>query len=144
MSENNDYGQRNGAQKEHSALRRGAVAAAVGAALATGGAVQAAGNPFAVQELPGGYMVAAKGAEGRCAGTKKGTQKDTAEGRCAGMQGESAKGAREGSCAGMKKGEERTAKGAREGSCAGNRKEAAAAKGKKEGRCGEGKCGNRK
>ena len=37
----------------------------------------AAGDPFAVQELPGGHMVVARGGEGRCG-----------EGKCGGAAGE--------------------------------------------------------
>ena len=118
MAREKTHTSRNG--RVEATMRRGALAAAVGAALAAGTGAQAAGNPFAVQELPGGYMVAGKGSEGSCAGMRKGAK----EGQCAGMKSkdDSAKGGKEGTCAGMKGG-------------------AAPQKAKKEGRCGEGKCG---
>lgn len=53
---------------------------AVGAAFATSlmgaGAANAAGNPFSMAELPGGYQVAdAKGTEGKCGEGKCGSNK---------------------------------------------------------------------
>lgn len=145
--------------------RRTAMAAAVGAALAGAGTQAAGDNPFAVEELPGGYMVAGKGGEGRCAGMRGGgaKTKGMGEGQCAAMRGEgkarareNARAGKEGTCAGMTgmKGDgTTTAKGATEGACAGMKRgqgsdgrpddppPAGAMKGRKEGRCGEGKCG---
>nr|WP_298173691.1 hypothetical protein [uncultured Pseudomonas sp.] len=91
--------------------------AGLGAALLTSAAftVQAAGNPFAAQELSSGYSLATgeKSAEGSCG-----------EGKCGGeMKAES-----EGKCG--------------EGKCGGEAK--SGAKAEAEGKCGEGKCGAEK
>ena len=107
------------------------ISLAVGAALVTGlgstiVAGDAAANPFAATDLPGGYMTDLLG-EGNCGGEKG------EEGACGGDKGE------EGACGG-EKGEEGACGGAKgeEGACGG-------AKGE-EGACGgakgeEGKCG---
>lgn len=95
------------------------VVASLGAALLTSTAftVQAAGNPFAAQELSSGYSLAAaeKTAEGSCGeGKCGGEMKAEAEGKCG-----------EGKCGADAKA---SAKAAAEGKCG-------------EGKCGEGKCG---
>jgi uncharacterized low-complexity protein len=76
-------------------------------------------NPFAMNELSGGYMqlADAKGSEGKCGGMKK----DEKEGKCG-----------EGKCGGSKAMDKNM-----EGNCGGK-------KAKKEGKCGEGKCGGSK
>jgi uncharacterized low-complexity protein len=97
---------------------------AVGAALATTLAAapltgaSAAENPFGMERLSSGYMVA--GAEGKCGGEKA---KSAEEGKCG---GEMAKEAKEGKCGAGKCGGEKTME-----------KESAPA----EGKCGAGKCG---
>lgn len=87
---------------------------ALTAAIGSVGIAHAAGNPFALNALSQGYMVAAadkakegKCGEGKCGGTKKDTK------------------AKDGKCG--------------EGKCGG----ASNAKAK-EGKCGEGKCGSKK
>ena len=91
--------------------------ATLGAALLSSAtfSVQAAGNPFAAQELSSGYSLAAteKSAEGSCG-----------EGRC----GAEMKAEKEGKCG--------------EGKCGGAAKPEA--KAEAEGKCGEGKCGAEK
>jgi len=96
------------------------LSAAIGAAfvgsLVLTSAASAEANPFGMQDLNSGYMVAGgehggdKGEEGKCG-----------EGKCGGDKGE------EGSCGGDK---------GEEGSCGGDKGE--------EGKCGEGKCGGDK
>lgn len=92
------------------------VAAALGTtfvvSLATSPIVTAAENPFSMNELSNGYMVAE--AEGKC-----GESKDESEGKCGDQKDTSA----EGKCG--------------EGKCGEKRKE-------HEGKCGEGKCGDNK
>ena len=92
------------------------VAAALGTtfvvSLATSPIVIAAENPFSMNELSNGYMVAE--AEGKC-----GENKDESEGKCGDQKDTSA----EGKCG--------------EGKCGEKRKE-------HEGKCGEGKCGDNK
>ncbi|MBB1519110.1 HvfA family oxazolone/thioamide-modified RiPP metallophore [Aquipseudomonas guryensis] len=99
------------------------VVATLGAALLSTVAVtaQAAGNPFAAQELSSGYSLAAheKGHEGSCGEGKCGAEMKAEEGKCG-----------EGKCGGDK--------AAKEGSCGEEGKAA------KEGKCGEGKCGAEK
>lgn len=90
------------------------VIATLGAALLTSAAftAQAAGNPFAAQELSSGYSLAA---------SEKATEGSCGEGKCGGeMKAEG-----EGRCG--------------EGKCGGDAKPAA--KAEAEGKCGEGKCG---
>ena len=86
------------------------------ASLAMGSVANAAegANPFAMNELSGGYMQLAEGkcGEGKCGGSKK--------------MG------KEGKCGGSKEMNKNM-----EGKCGGN-------KAKKEGKCGEGKCGGSK
>ena len=78
-------------------------------------------NPFAMNELSGGYMqVADKHMEGKCGAKDKAKKKGT-EGKCG-----------EGKCGG-----EKEMKKNMEGKCGGD-------KAKKEGKCGEGKCGGKK
>jgi len=97
------------------------------ASLAMGNAANAAegANPFAMNELSGGYMQLAEGkcGEGKCGG-KKAEKK--MEGKCGGSKSKS-----EGKCGGSK------AMG--EGKCGGDKEEDK----KKEGKCGEGKCGGK-
>jgi len=94
------------------------VAAALGTtfviSLATSPIVAAADNPFSMNELSNGYMVAEHDAEGKCGENKE------AEGKCGEKKDTSA----EGKCG--------------EGKC-GEKKEKPA-----EGKCGEGKCGENK
>jgi uncharacterized low-complexity protein len=84
-------------------------------------AAEQGANPFAMNELSGGYMVAGK--EGKCGEGKCGGEKGK-EGKCGGEKG------KEGKCGGEK---------GKEGKCGGEKGE----KGK-EGKCGEGKCGGSK
>ena len=100
------------------------------ASLAMGSVANAAegANPFAMNELSGGYMQLA---EGKCGGSKKMT-KDM-EGKC----GEG-KAIKEGKCGEGKCGEGKK-KMDKEGKCGESTK-----KMKKEGKCGEGKCGGKK
>jgi uncharacterized low-complexity protein len=98
------------------------IAAALGTtfvvSLAASPIVQAAENPFALNDLSSGYMVAEEGSCG---------EKKEAEGNC----GEEKEG--EGKC-----GEEKEAEGkCGEGKCGEKRKA-------NEGKCGEGKCGDNK
>ena len=88
-----------------------AAGAALVTSLASTSTVNAAENPFAMTQLPGGYMVADSHMEGKCGGAKK----EAEEGKCGGA----AKTAEEGKCG--------------EGKCGG------AAKTAEEGKCGEGK-----
>lgn len=82
-------------------------------------------NPFAMNELPSGYMqVADKGTEGKCGGAKAKN-----EGQCGGKKDMDK--AMEGKCGEGKKAE-------KEGKCGEDKKV------KKEGKCGEGKCGGKK
>jgi uncharacterized low-complexity protein len=92
-----------------------AAGAALVTSLASASAVNAAENPFAMTELPGGYMVAESQMEGKCGEGKCGGAKKEGEGKCGGA-----------------------AKSAEEGKCGG------AAKKEGEGKCGEGKCGGAK
>ncbi len=88
-------------------------------------AAEQGANPFAMNELSSGYMVAGK--EGKCG-----------EGKCG--EGKSADGkSKEGKCGGDKKGKEGKCG---EGKCGGAKK-GEDMKGK-EGKCGEGKCGGSK
>jgi uncharacterized low-complexity protein len=96
-----------------------AAGAALVTSLASASAVNAAENPFAITELPGGYMVADSHMEGKCGEGKCGGDKKEGEGKCG-----------EGKCGGA-------AKSAEEGKCGGAKKEG-------EGKCGEGKCGGAK
>ena len=107
---------------------RKTLALAAGAALVTSlastSAVNAAENPFAMTQLPGGYMVADSHMEGKCGEGKCGGAKKEGEGKCGeGKCGGAAKSAEEGKCG--------------EGKCGGAKKEG-------EGKCGEGKCGGKK
>ena len=116
------------------------VAAAIGAAFAgsmlLAGAAGAAGNPFALTELNGGYAQIAdnhmegkcggnKPAEGKCGAGKCGGEKP-AEGKCGAGKCGGAKPA-EGKCGGAKPAE---------GKCGGAKPA--------EGKCGAGKCGGQK
>ena len=80
--------------------------------LATSPAVSAAENPFSMNVLSNGYMVAEGDAEGKC-----GASKEESEGKCGDQKDTSA----EGKCGEGKCGEKRKAH---------------------EGKCGEGKCGD--
>ncbi len=76
------------------AYKTTSVAIALGAALGTSVALQADTNPFALQDLDGGYMLLAEasggtktGAEGKCGEGKCGSNKDAGdkkagEGKC--------------------------------------------------------------
>jgi uncharacterized low-complexity protein len=86
-----------------------ALGAAFVTSLATTPAANATANPFAMSELPGGYMVAEK-AEGKCGEGKCGASKKTMEeGKCG-----SDKAGKEGNCGANKKMTE-------EGKCGGNK-----------------------
>ncbi len=105
-----------------------ALTAAIGAA----GIAHAAGNPFAMQSLRGGYLVAAaddKAMEGKCGGDKA----KAMEGKCGGDKAKASK-AKDGKCG--------------EGKCGANKAKAKAKAKAMEGKCGadkakatEGKCG---
>ena len=93
---------------------RKSLAIAAGAALVTSlastSAVNAAENPFAMTQLPGGYMVAdshmeGKCGEGKCGGAKKEGEGKCGEGKCGGAKTEGAKTAEEGKCGEGKCGE---------------------------------------
>jgi len=94
------------------------VAAALGTtfvvSLATSPIVSATENPFSINAMSNGYMVAEHEAEGKCGGNK-----EESEGKCGDQKDTSA----EGKCG--------------EGKCGEKRKE-------HEGKCGEGKCGDNK
>jgi uncharacterized low-complexity protein len=112
-----------------------ALASAVGSAFLAVPAAHSAGDPFAMQSLEKGYMVAEmkdgtgktinKAKEAKCGGDK------AKEAKCGGDKAKEAKcggdKAKEGKCGGDK---------AKEGKCGGDKK--------KEGKCGEGKCGGSK
>ena len=104
------------------------------ASLAIGNVANAAegANPFAMNELSGGYMQVAdaKNMEGKCGGSMQ-SNKNMKEGKCGGSM-KAAKGNKEGKC-----GENKAMK---EGKCGGDK---AMKKEKKEGKCGEGKCGGK-
>lgn len=101
------------------------VAATIGTSfvisLAASPIVSAAENPFVMNELSNGYMIAAgDDAEGKCgAGMDESAGKDESEGKCGDKKDTSA----EGKCGEGKCGEKRKAH---------------------EGKCGEGKCGDSK
>ena len=95
------------------------------ASLAMSGSANAAegANPFAMNELSGGYMQLAEGkcGEGKCGGKKT-------EAKCGGKKSEA-------KCGGSKtKAEGKCG----EGKCGGKEEDK-----KKEGKCGEGKCGGK-
>ena len=86
---------------------RKSLAIAAGAALVTSlastSAVNAAENPFAMTQLPGGYMVAdshmeGKCGEGKCGGAKKEGEGKCGEGKCGGAKTEGAETSEEGTC----------------------------------------------
>jgi len=85
-------------------------------------------NPFAINELSGGYMQLAYG--GGESKDKEGAGKSGAEGKCGGEKAE-----KEGKCGEGKCGSDM--KKNMEGKCGGEKAE-------KEGKCGEGKCGSSK
>jgi len=95
------------------------------ASLAMGNVANAAegANPFAMNELSGGYMQLD---EAKCGGSK--TMTKEMEGKCGGSK----KSSEEGKC-----GEGKNMKQEREGKCGEGKKT------KKEGKCGEGKCGGK-
>lgn len=99
-----------------------ALAAALGAtfvaSMAAAPVASADTNPFAMQPLSSGYQVADNHMEGNCGGKKNGKS-----GNCGGMKD------KEAHCGGKKDGEAH---------CGGKKE------GKKEGQCGEGKCGGKK
>ena len=86
------------------------------AATLSSASVMASENPFASQELEGGYMVAGH-AEGKCGGNMK----QAGEGKCGGKMKDK-KGAMEGKCGDMDNKKDKMKKAM-------------------EGKCGEGKCG---
>jgi hypothetical protein len=132
-----------------------ALASAVGSAFLAVPAAHSAGDPFAMQSLEKGYMVAEmkdgtgktvnKAKEAKCGGDKAKEGKcggDKAkEGKCGGDKAKEGKcggdKAKEGKCGGDK---------AKEGKCGGDKKKEGKCGGdkKKEGKCGEGKCGGSK
>lgn len=101
-----------------------ALGTAFGVSLAMGTAAQAAGNPFAMQSLDRGYMVADSGGK-------------MGDGKCGNMATDKAD---EGKCGGMKKDAVPAKEKSMDGKCAANTKKVAPPK-TKEGKCGEGKCG---
>jgi len=123
----------------------GAAFATTLAASNVANASEAGANPFAMNNLQGGYQVAKEGkcGEGKCGGEKKmegkcggkamgkGKEGKCGEGKCGGDKAKKMEGkCGEGKCGGKKK---------MEGKCgAGDAK-----KMKKEGKCGEGKCGGK-
>ena len=102
------------------------------ASLAMGSVANAAegANPFAMNELSGGYMQLA---EGKCGG------KMEKEGKC----GDSKKMKKEGKCGEGKCGEGKK-KMKKDGKCGEGKCGEGKKKMKKEGKCGEGKCGGKK
>jgi len=105
------------------------VAAAIGAALVgtlSAGVVNAAENPFGLQQLDSGYMqIAASDTEGKCGAAMP------PEGKCGGAK------ATEGKCGDKKASEgEGAAEPAAEGEGGSDKPT--------EGKCGEGKCGGKK
>jgi uncharacterized low-complexity protein len=134
-----------------------AVSAAFVSSLAGTSIANAAQNPFAMTELPGGYMVAA-GHEGKCGGMKSEKEGKCGEGKCGGMKSEKEGKCGEGKC-GMK-----TMDADGDGSITkqefmqgheamfnkmdtnsdGVVDTAEQHSGMKEGKCGEGKCGSMK
>jgi len=104
------------------------IAAALGTtfavSLALSPVANAGQNPFSLNELSGGYMVAGHDAEGKC-----GEGKGEGEGKCGEGKDEG-----EGHC-GEEKGEHEGKCG--EGKCGADKNEG-------EGKCGEGKCGENK
>jgi len=128
-----------------------ALASAVGSAFLAVPAAHSAGDPFAMQSLEKGYMVAGmndgngqpvnrKAKEAKCGGDKKKEGK-CGEGKCGGDKAKEGKcggdKAKEGKCGGDK---------AKEGKCGGDKAKEGKCGGdkKKEGKCGEGKCGGSK
>jgi uncharacterized low-complexity protein len=92
----------------------------------------AAENPFSMNELSSGYMVAGE-AEGKCgSGETKAKEGKCGEGKCGGTETK----AKEGKCGEGKCGSGETK--AKEGKCGSGETKA------KEGKCGEGKCGGSK
>lgn len=116
-------------------------------------AAQAAGNPFAMQMLEHGYMVAdaAKAPDGKCGAAK--TPVKVKDGKCAGNKEPAVEKTKDGKCAANKDAEK-----VKDGKCAADKKAMPedktssasepvkdAATGKtKDGKCGEGKCGANK
>jgi uncharacterized low-complexity protein len=114
--------------KTYTRCRRFALGATVagGLALSPLGAAQAESNPFAVQELGSGYMVASSHmGEGKCGEAKCGAEAhaDSAHGDKVGAEGKCG----EGKCGGEKHAKEAHEAGSKTGG---------------EGKCGEGKCAN--
>lgn len=101
-----------------------AVGAAFVASMAAAPAVQADVNPFAVTALSSGYMVADKGTEGKCGGSKGVTEAECGANKAS-------KKTSEGECGANKK--------PAEGECGANK-----AKPVQEAKCGEAKCGSNK
>jgi len=104
------------------------LAIAIGTAFVTTlGAASAAGaadNPFAMSELPGGYMVAGNmPAEGKCGGAKKTEEGKCGEGMKKGMDEGNKEGMDEGKKTGME-GKCGEGKQMKEGKCGGMNKEA--------------------
>ncbi len=101
------------------------------ASLAMGNVANAAegANPFAMNEMSGGYMQLA---EGKCGGSMN-SKSDMKEGKCGGSM-KDGKAKKEGKCGNNKD--------MKEGKCGGSKGMGMDnGKGKKEGKCGEGKCG---
>lgn len=94
---------------------------ALTAAMGTLGIAQAEDNPFAMQDLKGGYQLAAadegtmagKAKDSKC-GAGKATETKSTEGKCGGDKGKAA----EGKCGGAKETEAKTM----EGKCGGSKK----------------------
>lgn len=114
------------------ASKKKAIGVAVGSAFAAGMAmsplVSAAENPFALQNLKSGYMVAAdtpaKAPEAKCG-----------QGKCGGKKTTEAK------CGGMKSAEAADPKKMGEAKCGAAKADTAAAPKAAEAKCGQGKCG---
>ena len=99
-------------------------------------AAQADGNPFAMQTLKHGYMVAEadKAKDGKCGAAEMPAK--TKDGECAGNKAK----AKDGKCGGAKEQDK-----AKDGKCAANKKDMTDDKSSsktkaKDGKCGEGKC----
>ena len=118
-----------------------AIGTAFAASLAAAPMAGAAENPFAMNELSGGYMqLAGSHMEGKCGEGKCGGKKETAsEGKCGGTKSEMEKMEKEaeGKCGEGKCGGAKPEKSSSEGKCGGAKPE----KSSSEGKCGEGKCG---
>lgn len=116
---------------------RNAIALAIGATFSLAlPPAQADGNPFAMQTLERGYMLAdsGKAKEGKCGAGEAASK--TKDGECAANKGKS----KDGKCAAAMESEK-----AKDGKCAANKKtmpddKSSSGSKAKDGKCGEGKC----